>query len=292
MTELDQYFRECSALVNGAIEELVPTPDSVAGRLAEAMRWSLFGGGKRFRPALVMASGRAFGAADKMLVRTAAAVEILHTYSLIHDDLPSMDNDDLRRGRETCHKKFDEATAILAGDALQALTFETIAEDASLPPHVRLELLSGLGRAASCMVAGQHLDLEAEGRSLELAELELIHRNKTGALIAFSVSAGARIADASPDEITSIEAYGEKIGLLFQVVDDILDITQPTEMLGKTSGKDVMANKATYPSILGLEKTRDLAKRICEEAAASLPKRIRSDEVLNAIPQYLLTRQS
>lgn len=292
MIELDQYFRECSTLVNGVIEVLVPKPESMAGRLAEAMRWSLFGGGKRFRPALVLASGHAFGAPDKMLVRTAAAVEILHTYSLIHDDLPSMDNDDLRRGRETCHKKFDEATAILAGDALQALTFETIAEDENLPSQVRLELLSGLGRAASCMVAGQHLDLDAEGRSLELSELELIHRNKTGALIAFSVSAGARIANASSAEITAIDAYGEKIGLLFQVVDDILDITQPTEMLGKTSGKDIAANKATYPSILGLDQTRDLAARICAEAAAALPERVRNDEILNAIPNYLLTRQS
>lgn len=292
MIELDQYFRDCSTLVNGVIEELVPKPVSMAGRLAEAMRWSLFGGGKRFRPALVLASGRAFGAPDEMLVRTAAAVEILHTYSLIHDDLPSMDNDDLRRGRETCHKKFDEATAILAGDALQALTFETIAEDSSLPSQVRLELLSGLGRAASCMVAGQHLDLDAEGRSLELSELELIHRNKTGALIAFSVSSGARIASASPEEIAAIEAFGEKIGLLFQVVDDILDITQPTEMLGKTSGKDVTAKKATYPSILGLDETKRLAERICNEAATALPERIRNDEILNAIPNYLLIRQS
>lgn len=292
MSELDQYFRDSAALVEEAIGRIVPSEDSLAGSLAAAMRWSLFGGGKRFRPALVLAAGRAFGAPDEKLLGTAAAVEMLHTYSLIHDDLPSMDDDDLRRGRETSHKKFGEATAILAGDALQALTFETIAEDQTLPPDVRLELLSGLGRAASCMVAGQHLDLESEGKSLSLAELETIHRNKTGALIAFSASAGARIANASDADIAAIEDYGQKIGLLFQVVDDILDITQPTETLGKTSGKDIAANKATYPSILGLDEARSLAERLRADAADSLPDAVRGNAILNAIPEYLLTRQT
>ncbi|MDM7921799.1 MAG: polyprenyl synthetase family protein [Pyrinomonadaceae bacterium] len=292
MSELDQYFRDSAALVEEAIGRIVPSEDSLAGGLAAAMRWSLFGGGKRFRPALVLAAGRAFGAPDEKLLGTAAAVEMLHTYSLIHDDLPSMDDDDLRRGRETSHKKFGEATAILAGDALQALTFETIAEDQTLPPDVRLELLSGLGRAASCMVAGQHLDLESEGKSLSLAELETIHRNKTGALIAFSASAGARIANATEADIAAIEDYGQKIGLLFQVVDDILDITQPTETLGKTSGKDIAANKATYPSILGLDEARSLAERLRAEAADSLPEAVRGNAVLAAIPEYLLNRQT
>lgn len=288
---LDQFFKDSGEAVESALEQLVPRTAEPAGRLAEAMRWSLFAGGKRFRPALVFASGKAFGASPERLTRTAAAIEMLHTYSLIHDDLPSMDDDDLRRGRETCHVKFDEATAILAGDALQALSFQVIAEDGSLDLATRVTLLSGLGRAASCMVAGQHMDLDSEGTAAELSDLESIHRNKTGALIAFSIDAGALIAGADADDSASIRAYGEKIGLLFQVVDDILDITQPTETLGKTAGKDLAAAKLTYPSILGLDRARELAVRISKEAVTMLPGSVKNDPVLTAIPEYLLLRQ-
>lgn len=288
---LDQFFKDSGEAVESALEQLVPRTAEPAGRLAEAMRWSLFAGGKRFRPALVFASGKAFGASPERLTRTAAAIEMLHTYSLIHDDLPSMDDDDLRRGRETCHVKFDEATAILAGDALQALSFQVIAEDGSVDLATRVTLLSGLGRAASCMVAGQHMDLDSEGTAAELSDLESIHRNKTGALIAFSIDAGALIAGADADDSASIRAYGEKIGLLFQVVDDILDITQPTETLGKTAGKDLAAAKLTYPSILGLDRARELAVRISKEAVTMLPGSVKNDPVLTAIPEYLLLRQ-
>lgn len=288
---LDQFFKDSGEVVDAALELLVPRTAEPAGRLAEAMRWSLFAGGKRFRPALVFASGKAFGASPERLTRTAAAIEMLHTYSLIHDDLPSMDDDDLRRGRETCHVKFDEATAILAGDALQALSFQVIAEDGSVDLATRVTLLSGLGRAASCMVAGQHMDLDSEGTAAELSDLESIHRNKTGALIAFSIDAGALIAGADADDSASIRAYGEKIGLLFQVVDDILDITQPTETLGKTAGKDLAAAKLTYPSILGLDRARELAVRISKEAVTMLPGSVKNDPVLTAIPEYLLLRQ-
>lgn len=291
MEILDQFFKEAGETVDATLEMLVPHSRDHAGRLAEAIRWSLFAGGKRFRPALVFASGKALGAPPDRLARTAAAIEMLHTYSLIHDDLPSMDDDDLRRGRETCHVKFDEATAILAGDALQALSFQVIAEDTSLDLATRVALLSGLGRAASCMVAGQHMDLESEGRDAELSDLEAIHRNKTGALIAFSIDAGAMIAGAGREDAASIRAYGEKIGLLFQVVDDILDITQPSEILGKTAGKDLKAAKLTYPSFLGLDQARELSRRISGEAVSLLPRSVQNDPVLKAIPEYLMRRQ-
>lgn len=291
MRDLNEFLMEAAELVDAALEELVPKGDACPESLSAGMLWSLFGSGKRFRPALVFAAGRAFGADDRRLVGTAAAIEMLHTYSLIHDDLPAMDDDDLRRGRLTCHKKFGEATAILAGDALQALTFQTIAEDTGLDLATRVELLSGLGRAASRMVSGQQMDLEAEGGEADLAKLESIHRNKTGALIAFSAAAGARIADASVEDVSAMHAYGEKIGLLFQVVDDILDVTQPTENLGKTAGKDIAANKLTYPAILGLERSEQLAEGLCSEALMLLPEAVAEDEVLTAIPNYLLLRK-
>ncbi len=290
MTLLDDFFREAANEVDRVLERLVPSSSGASSNLVEAMRWSLFAGGKRLRPALVYASGRAFGADDRSLAKTAAAVEMLHTYSLIHDDLPAMDDDDLRRGRETSHKKFGEATAILAGDALQALAFQTIAEDDHLTPAVRLDLISGLGKAAACMVAGQHSDLEAEGKAIGLSELEVIHSNKTGALISFSLRAGALKAHASDDDIRAVTYYGETIGLLFQVVDDVLDVTQPTETLGKTAGKDAASAKSTYPSLMGLEASRKLAAGLCREAVSLLPESVDSGHALRAIPEYLLDR--
>ena len=229
MNELRNLFAEVSTLVNAELDWLIASDGPGPRSLREAMRWSLFGGGKHFRPALLFAVGRALGAPDGKLVRTAAAVEMIHTYSLIHDDLPSMDDDDLRRGRETCHKKFGEATAILAGDALQVLAFQAIAEDAMLADGVRVELVRGLSRAAVKMVVGQQHDLESEGRSLELSEIESIHANKTGALIAFSANAGAKIAQATAEQVNAISDYAEGLGLLFQITDDLLDVTASTE---------------------------------------------------------------
>lgn len=249
-------------MVNAELDRLVPETGSASAELEKAMRWSLFGGGKRLRPALTLAAGRAFGADDRRLLGTAAAIEMIHTYSLIHDDLPSMDDDDLRRGRATCHVKFGEATAILAGDALQALAFQTIAEDEDLEPGERIRLISGLGQAASKMVVGQHLDLEAEGKDVTLAEIENIHRNKTGALIAFAAEAGAVIGRASDEKTSAVLEMGNKIGLLFQIVDDVLDITQTTDLLGKTAGKDAASQKATYPSAIGLDAARRLSAEI------------------------------
>lgn len=292
MNVLDIFFHEASAAVDQTLEHLVSPSTIEPKRLFEAIRWSLFAGGKRLRPALVIAAGRIFGASEGKLLRTAAAVEMIHTYSLVHDDLPSMDNDDLRRGRETCHKKFGDATAILAGDALQALAFQTIAEDQNLTEPVRITLLLGLGRAAACMVAGQQLDLAAEGRAVSIEEVRNIHANKTGALIAFSVYAGALIGDAADDELKAVGKYGSNLGLLFQITDDLLDITESTESLGKTAGKDIESEKATYPKILGAEAAGNLAADVAADAIGALDEISKPTTILRDIVEFLMHRRS
>jgi geranylgeranyl pyrophosphate synthase len=292
MPELDDFFAEVTALVDAELDWLIPATGSQPQSLRDAIRWSLFAGGKHFRPALVFAVGRAFGAPDNKLVRTASAVEMLHTYSLIHDDLPSMDDDDLRRGRDTCHKKFGEATAILAGDALQALAFQVIAEDERLSANTRLGLTSKLAHAAAKMVLGQQLDLEAEGKVKSLEDIEYIHRNKTGALIRFSAEAGAIIAGASDNELNTILSFGEKLGLLFQVKDDLLDVTKTTEELGKTAGKDTASAKATYPAVRGIERTEILAKQFHLETKESITTLGDRASILNQIADFILYRNA
>ncbi|HYJ90157.1 MAG TPA: farnesyl diphosphate synthase [Pyrinomonadaceae bacterium] len=292
MPDLDNFFGKVRSLVDAKLDELVPSGETAPARLYEAIRWSLFGGGKRFRPALVFATGRVFGADDEALLRTAAAVEMIHTYSLIHDDLPAMDDDDLRRGRATAHKKFDEATAILAGDALQAMAFEAMARDEGLSESLRLRLVAELSVAAGRMVAGQQLDLEAEGKPVDVNAIERIHRGKTGALIRFSVRAGGLIAGANIEEMRALTAFGEKLGLLFQITDDILDVTSTSEELGKTAGKDLVSNKATYPEVLGLEGSRALAKRIATEAMDVLKSLARDSVLLQDICLYVCDRSS
>ena len=291
MKKLESFFREAAELTDAALERIVPSENTPPEILHQAMRWSLFGGAKRFRPALLLLVGRSFGAPDGRLVRTAAAVEMLHTYSLIHDDLPSMDDDDLRRGRAACHKKYGESTAILAGDALQAMAFQTIAEDMEISSETRTELLAGLGNAAARMVAGQFLDLEAEGRKIAADALRRLHELKTGALIAFSAKAGALLANADPAKITSAADYGVKIGLLFQITDDLLDITQSSEVLGKTSGKDIAAEKATFPSTLGVDGAFAFAREIKSEAEHIAVSLFGGDSVPAAIPEFLINRK-
>ncbi len=289
MNDLKAFFEECARLVDAELERLIPTSPE---RLYEAVRWSVFAGGKRFRPALLVAVGRAFGAPDEKLVRSAAAIEMIHTYSLIHDDLPAMDDDDLRRGRATCHVKFDEATAILAGDGLQSLAFGAIASDESLDHSTRVRLISELATAAAKMVDGQQLDLDSEGRSITIEELERIHLNKTGAMIRFSARAGALIGGATESELEAVTSYASKIGLLFQITDDLLDVTQTTETLGKTAGKDVTSEKATYPALLGLDQAGDLAKQVRNAAVADLMKLDRSTKILSDIADFILERRS
>ena len=295
MSDLEEFLIESSRSVDEALDSLIPTADTDPRRLHEAIRWSLFAGGKRFRPALLFAVGRTFGAPIEAMLRTAAAVEMIHTYSLIHDDLPSMDNDDLRRGRETCHKKFDEATAILAGDVLETLAFQAVAEDELLTAEVRIKLIAELARAAGTpdgMVAGQQLDLEAEGRETTIDEIEHIHRLKTGALIAACGSAGVIIGNGTGAESRAIGEYSANLGLLFQITDDLLDVTQSTEDLGKTARKDIAAEKATYPSIYGIEETRALAERLCEQTIRSLDPIERPKARLAQIAAHILERGS
>jgi geranylgeranyl pyrophosphate synthase len=293
MTLITDLFSDAARLAETAMDRLLPaTNRDGPQRLYEAMRWSTFAGGKRLRPALVLAAGRSFGAADERLASSAAAVELLHTYSLIHDDLPSMDNDDLRRGVPTCHKRFGEAAAILAGDALQALAFRALAEDEGLAPDVRLRLVSGLAQAAAMMVAGQQLDLEAEGRNVKIEELEAIHLNKTGALIRFSAEAGAVVACANENELAAVSEYGAHLGLLFQIRDDVLDITQTTAELGKTAGKDAASAKATYPALFGIEKAEELASQVYRRSAAALESLNRPAPALVALAEFILHRTS
>jgi geranylgeranyl pyrophosphate synthase len=295
MSKLETFFAECRQRVDASLDKIVPADETEPKKLHQAIRWSLFAGGKRFRPALVLAVGRIFGAVEEKLLRTAAAIEMIHTYSLIHDDLPAMDDDDLRRGRETCHIKFDEATAILAGDCLQALAFQTIAEDESLSFEIRVKLIAEIARAEGTpfgMVAGQYFDLEAEGKSISIEQLERIHRSKTGAMIVVSAEAGALIGDASADEYKAVTNYAERLGLLFQITDDLLDITQPTEVLGKTAGKDLRAEKATYPSLYGLEIARELAQEIHSEAVEALSQINRDTGILRELVDFILHRKT
>lgn len=292
MDDLKDFFGEVSRLVNAELDWLIPESGPGPQSLRDAMRWSLFGGGKHFRPALVFAVGRTFGGSDEHLVRTAASIEMLHTYSLIHDDLPSMDDDDLRRGRAACHIRFGESTAILAGDALQALSFQAIAEETRLPVEVRQELILGLSRAAAKMVQGQQMDLEGEGSNLALDEIRNIHGNKTGALIEFSAIAGGLIAAVDATTLGRIRRYALELGLLFQVTDDLLDVTKTTVQLGKTAGKDESAGKATYPSSLGISGSRDFAKRTYYEAVEAIEPAAEDTSLLKSIAIFLLERDS
>lgn len=273
MDEIKELLSAASRSVEAELASIIPPETAVPAKLHQAIHWSLFAGGKRVRPAVVLLTGRGFGAVEGQLMRTAAAVEMIHTYSLIHDDLPSMDDDDLRRGRAACHVKFGEATAILAGDVLQTLAFGCIADDVSLTAEIRVRLISLLASAAGTpngMVAGQQLDIDGEGSLLLAEDIENIHARKTGALITAAAVSGAMIGGASVDEIDAVRRYGNDLGLLFQITDDLLDVTGKTAELGKTSGKDAASEKATYPAIYGVEKTREMADKTCQAAIAAL----------------------
>ncbi len=293
MVPIEEFMQQVSAKVDAVLDELVPAADIEPTRLHEAIRWSLFGGAKRIRPTILYAVGETFGADSNLLSSTAAAIEMIHTFSLIHDDLPAMDDDALRRGRATCHKKFDEATAILAGDALQVMAFKVIAEDVNLSAEKRLRFVADIASASgtpSGMVAGQQLDLEAEGRTLSISEIENIHSRKTGALISASATAGALIGGATETELAAIEKYASRIGLLFQITDDLLDVTGETETLGKTAGKDVAAEKATYPGHFGIDETRKMADTIRDEACNALATIDKDTSLLRAIAELIASR--
>jgi geranylgeranyl pyrophosphate synthase len=291
--ELDSLLAASRALVEVELNNLLPPSGALPEKVHQAIRWSVFAGGKRFRPALLLAVGQAFGAEMDQLIRTACAFEMIHTYSLIHDDLPAMDDDDLRRGRPTCHVRFDEATAILAGDALQTIAFQTIAEDDRLAATTRIALIAELTRAAGTpdgMVAGQALDMEAEARQVKGAELEEIHRLKTGALIVGAARCGAIIGAADEHELASVTRYAAHLGLLFQITDDLLDITATAADLGKTPGKDVQSRKATYPALYGIEEAREKAVNAHRAACEALEQLDRPTEVLHRVVDFILHR--
>ena len=294
-TSLREFQVETQALIDTELERLIPSESTPPNTVHSAIRWSVFAGGKRFRPILLRAAGECFGASTSTLLRTACAVEMIHAYSLIHDDLPSMDDDDLRRGRATCHIRFGEAAAILAGDALQTLAFKTIAEDEGLTASQRVRLVREIATASgtpSGMVAGQALDLDAEYRSVDGEELEQIHRLKTGALITTSARCGAIIANASDAELLVVTDYAAQLGLLFQITDDLLDVTASAEALGKTPGKDVRSAKATYVNIHGLNGARQLAEQVHAKSLATLKQLNQPTERLHAIADYILHRSA
>ncbi len=275
---LEAFAAECRSRVETGLDALLPPATILPTRLHEAMRYAVLGSGKRVRPLLVYATGHALGVTMDHLDTPACAVELIHAYSLVHDDLPAMDDDDLRRGRPTCHKAFDEGTAILVGDALQSLAFQVLTGDgnghAVLPHRTRLEMAGRLAVAAGSrgMAGGQAIDLDAVGKALNLAELENMHIHKTGALIRTAVVLGALAAADGVDAALrdSLDHYAKCIGLAFQIRDDILDVEHSTEALGKNQGADIQRNKPTYPAIVGISEAKRIAQELHEDALQSL----------------------
>jgi geranylgeranyl diphosphate synthase type II len=292
---VNDYLASRAEHINAWLECLVPSEMIQPRRLHEAMRYSLFAGGKRLRPALLLAAGEAFGADADALMPAACAVEMIHTYSLIHDDLPAMDNDDLRRGRPTCHKVFGEAMAILAGDGLLTQAFIALASNEALDAERSLRVMREIAAAAGtvgALIGGQVADMESEGRQSDAATVEYIHRSKTGALIRASVVTGGIIAGASEEQMEKLGAYGERVGLAFQIADDILDVTSTSEALGKTAGKDMAASKATYPAVHGLSASRARATELVEEAVEIISSAGVDATVLVEMSKFIIARRS
>ena len=292
MFDLPAYLERNNARIDQALDGFLP-PVTRAGRLAEAMRYSVMAGGKRLRPNLCLAAAEAVGGDTGDAVAAACALEMIHTYSLIHDDLPAMDNDRLRRGRPTCHIAFDEATAILAGDALLTLAFETVAVHSPGPVERRTEVVRLLARAAgpAGMVGGQMLDMLSEGRALDQTELEGLHRLKTGALIEASLACGAVLAGGSAVQLETLREYGRLLGLAFQVTDDILNVEGDPSVMGKAAGTDVRRNKSCYPGILGLVKSKEFAQNLVQQAVSSLTGFDSGAAPLRAIAHYVVERK-
>ena len=290
---LHQALHQRAARIEQVLARLLPAAEAAPSRLHQAMRYAALGAGKRVRPFLVYSVGSMLGADEAWLDAPAAAVELIHAYSLVHDDLPAMDDDDLRRGRPTCHRAFDEATAILTGDALQTLAFDVLSNDTQNDAETRLAMLSALAHASGSkgMAGGQALDLAAVGYDPDLAALEQMHRLKTGALIAVSVQLGALIAGADARTQHQLTQYARAIGLAFQVRDDILDVTADSHTLGKTQGKDAVDGKPTYVSLLGLEGAQALAGQLLDEAQSALHGLPKSD-LLGGLARYVVMREN
>jgi geranylgeranyl diphosphate synthase, type II len=291
---LPDFFEQDLQLVDVALERLLPAAYTPPSSIHEAMRYSVFAGGKRIRPILCLETARIFSPDITPALHPGCAIEFIHTYSLIHDDLPALDNDDLRRGKPTCHKKFGEAIAILAGDALLTRAFETIGAT-PVAPDLRVKILTEVASCAGTingMVGGQVADLEAEGKGVGPETLEYIHRSKTAALICASVTAGAICAGAPDEDVKRLRHFGETIGWAFQVTDDILDVEESSAALGKTAGKDIAQQKATYPSVFGLERSHQIANDLASQAIADLAPYADRAARLRQIANFLIHRRA
>jgi geranylgeranyl diphosphate synthase type II len=292
--KLPGFLEEDRVEVDKALDLLLPAETTPPDSIHRAMRYSVFAGGKRLRPSLCLEAARLFDAAREAAIEVACALEFIHTYSLIHDDLPALDNDDLRRGKPTCHKQFGEPVAILAGDGLLTLAFQTLA-NAPVAPERRLRILQEISAAAGTvngMVGGQVADVEAEGKPIEPAMLEYIHRAKTAALIRASAAAGALAGCATDDDLGRIRRFGEAIGWAFQIVDDILDVEESSAALGKTAGKDQQQKKATYPALYGRERSREMAEQLVEKALQELAHYGAQAASLEELAHFLTLRRA
>ncbi len=291
--QLSDYLAAQITRIDAALDGAIPSADTHPATIHKAMRHSVFAGGKRLRPILCLAAAEACGGTPDTAMPAACAVECLHTYSLIHDDLPCMDDDDFRRGVPTCHKVYGEGVAVLAGDALQALAFELVART---PPNARFtagDFVRELAITAGSrhLVGGQVADLEGEGKNLPMADLRYVHESKTAALLTTSILLGAMSAGATDEQIAALRTFGMATGLAFQVIDDILDVTQSSEKLGKSAGKDIAAAKSTYPSLIGLAASREEAHRLTDEAHKALEPFKDAAHRLRQLADHLLARE-
>jgi geranylgeranyl diphosphate synthase type II len=286
------YLKSRQQKIDRALDRYLPKEKTRPATIHKAMRYSLFAGGKRLRPILCLAAAEACGGKIDNALPLACAMECIHTYSLVHDDLPSMDNDDFRRGRATCHKVFGDGIAVLAGDALLTVAFEIVSHAKPASRYYMSILLREIAVAAGSqkLIAGQVADLEAEGHATDRAQLRYIHENKTAAILTTSVRLGAMSANADARKLGAVTKFGRALGLAFQVIDDILDVTQTSEKLGKSAGKDIAAKKATYPAVIGLDKSRAEARRLTRNAHSALSIFGDKAEALHALANYLLER--
>lgn len=292
--DLTGYLKSRQRLIDHALDRFLPKETAAPPTIHKAMRYSLFAGGKRLRPILCLAAAEGCRGKATAALPLACAMECIHTYSLVHDDLPSMDNDDFRRGRPTCHKIFGDGIAILAGDALLTIAFEIVSNAKPTSRYNTSILLREIAVAAGSqkLIAGQVADLEAEGKNVKRDRLQFIHQNKTAAILKSSVRLGAMSANADARQLSAVTRFGQQLGLAFQIIDDILDVTQTSEILGKSAGKDMAAKKATYPAVIGLEKSRAEARRLTRQAHNALSVfRSRDAEPLHALANYLLERE-
>jgi geranylgeranyl diphosphate synthase type II len=291
--ELTAYLKSRQKMIDRALDRFLPKETAPPPTIHKAMRYSLFAGGKRLRPILCLAAAEGCKGRASAALALACAMECIHTYSLVHDDLPSMDNDDFRRGRATCHRVFGDGIAVLAGDALLTLAFEIAARARPTRLYSMTAILREIAVAAGSrkLIAGQVADLEAEGKKVSRDELRYIHENKTSAMITTSIRLGAMSANAAAKKLRALTKFGHSLGLAFQVIDDILDVTQTTEKLGKSAGKDVAAQKATYPAVIGLDASRAEARRLTKNAQDALKIFGKEAEPLRELANYLLARE-